>query len=497
MYSVKQDFRTCLPCTYEAHGHVTMPHILNLANEVLYQIIAATSLHDIESFAATCRTFNALAESKVKRHRELKRKYTSLAFGDCGKLHKTPGVHPIYVLRDILQDIVLAQYSTTIRSSPFEDGRNQWLYAHSPTQAQLEDIRAVAAGCETEIKNAIYQCPFIEIPERRAWRVKIMQGSGEAIFGLLLTLLPHLKSMVISRQSEGLFTQMFKRIAKFQQPPNRHAPQALTKLARIDIAPDCSTYDMSPANEFNYLSQYALLPSMRTITGSHFQTCVVEHAQTFQWRHNPGISAVTEINIDRSTVEVESITNLLRGVRALERFSFSLGGYMPPRMFYQPRKIIRGLEQYAKCSLSYLHLTGSRIGLDMMQEDDLEYDLRVFEKLKQLRIDHTLLSHHDRPCLNPSKEKSDQDCNCWPQRLVDVLPASLESLKLMGSVPWKRVRAFLAGFPDLKADRLPRLREIEMQGSAAAELRFVHLCKKAGVVLRQNGGKDDVCYPCS
>ena len=132
-----------------------------------------------------------------------------------------------------------------------------------------------------------------------------------------------------------------------------------------------------------------------------------------------------------------------------------------------------------------------------VQGDDLEYNLRCFEKLKQLEIDHTLLSHHDRPCLAPASGKSDQGCNCWPQRLVDVLPASLESLKLVGSVPWKRVRAFFAGFPELKAERVPRLREIEMQGSAAAELRFVHLCKKVGVVLSQNGDKDDVYYQCA
>ena len=130
--------------------------------------------------------------------------------------------------------------------------------------------------------------------------------------------------------------------------------------------------------------------------------------------------------------------------------------------------------------------------MNTTQFDDLEYDLRVFEKLKQLRIEHTLLSHHDRPCLAPSKEDPNKDCNCWPQRLVDVLPSSLESLQLVGSVPWKRVKAFFAGFPELKAERLPRLQEIETQGSAAAELRFVHLCKKVGVVLSQTGGEDDV-----
>ncbi len=48
---------------------------------------------------------------------------------------------------------------------------------------------------------------------------------------------------------------------------------------------------------------------------------------------------------------------------------------MPTRVVYKPRKIISGLELYAKCSLSYLHLTCTPIGMITMQVDDLGYDL--------------------------------------------------------------------------------------------------------------------------
>ena len=460
-----------------------MPHILNFSNEVLYQIIAATNPHDIESLAASCKTINILAQPEIKRHRELKKKYAKLVFRDLDDSDNAIGVHPIYVLRDILHDTALAQYPTTIRIGPFDEYYHDWL-STDDDMVELEGIRTVAAGCDREIQNAIYQCPFIETPEREIWRVQIMEGRGQATIGLLLTLLPNLTSMTsVPQPEEGLFTQILKRIAGFEQPTDRLAPQALTKLARIDARPYYSVFNMT-AHEFDCLPQYALLPSMRTITGSHFETYVSGDARALHWPHDPGISAVTEIIIDRSMVDGESITELVRGVRALERFSFSFGEHMPTRVVYQPRKIIRGLERYAKCSLSYLYLTGTRIEINTIQNDDLEYDLRVFGKLKQLRIDHTLLS---RPCLAPSAGKSGHACNCWPQRLVDVLPASLELLQLIGSVPWKRVRAFFAGFPELKAERLPRLREIKMQGSAAAGLQFVHLCEKVGVILSQDG----------
>ena len=334
-------------------NYVAMPHILDLANEVLYQIIAATNTQDIESLAASCRTIHTLAKSKVKRHRELKKKYASLAFRDCGESDNDSGVHPIYVLRDILHDTALAQYPTVIRSTPFDNDYYEWIDTDQGVP-ELEDIRAVAAGCEREIKIAINQCPFIETRDRETWRVQVMQGRGEVIFGLLLTLLPHLTSMVHVQQPEGLLSQILKRIVEFPLPTHRLEPQALTKLARIVTVPYYSIHDTGPAHEFDYLSQYALLPSMRTITGSYFETGV---SGTFQWRHSPGISAVTEINIDCSIVDGESITDLVRGVRALERFSFAFGHDMPTRVVHQPRKIIRGLELYAKYSLSYLHLT--------------------------------------------------------------------------------------------------------------------------------------------
>lgn len=345
-----------------------MPHLFNFANEILIQIIAATSPHDIESFAASCRTIHSLAEFKLKRHHELKRKYANLEFRDSGYSDNTPGVHPIYVLRDVLHDTAVAQYPTVLRSTPLYDSYYNEL-DNDRAVAESEDVQAVAVGCESEIKDAIYQCPFIKIPDRDTWKAQIMQGNGEAILGLLLTLLPHLTSMAIEQRPEGLLTQMFKRIIKLQKATHGHAPQALTKLSGIDTTPYYSEDDMDTvsANEFDYLSQYMLLPSMRTITGSHFRIEVGGHPQIFQWRHNPGISAVTEITINRSSASGQSITNLLRGIRALEKFSFSFGGYVP---IYQPRKMINGLQQHAKCSLSYLHLTNVRLGTIAMQIDD-------------------------------------------------------------------------------------------------------------------------------
>ena len=389
-----------------------MPHILNLSNEVLYQIIAATSLHDIESLATSCQTFNILAQPELKRHRELKKKYAKLAFRDRDDSDKAIDVHPIYVLRDILHDTALAQYPTTIQIGPFDEYYHDWLSTDDDI-VELEGIRIVAARCDREIQNAIYQCPFIETPEREIWRVQIMEGRGQAIIGLLLTLLPNLTSMTaVPQPEEGLFTQILKRIVEFEQPTHRLAPQALTKLARIDARPYYSVSIMT-AHEFDCLPQYALLPSMRTITGSHFETYVSGNARAFQWPHDPGISAVTEINIDRSMVDGESITELVRGVRALEKFSFSFGEHMPTRVVYQPRKIIRGLELYAKCNLSYLHLTGTRIGINTTQDDDLEYDLRVFEKLKELRIDHTLLI---TPAYRLRAMGTCQGILCWISR---------------------------------------------------------------------------------
>ena len=319
-------------------SYVTMPNLLNFANEILYQIIAATSPHDIESLAASCRIIHTLAESKIKRHHELKRKYTELAFRDCGYGDTVPGVHPIYLLRDVLHDETIAQYPTIIRSTPLIHDRYEWLN-NDLDIGELKGVREVAVRCKSEIVNAIYQCCFIQVPEREAWSVQIMQGNGEAIFGLLLTLLPHLTSIEIVQRLEGLFMKMFKRIVELQQPPHMHAAQALTKLTRINTTPYYSEEDMDvlPANEFDYLSQYMLLPSMRTITGSHFTIDVGGDDQIFQWRHNPGISDVREINIDRSTVDGESITNLLRGVRALERFSVTFGVDVTTRPVHQSR----------------------------------------------------------------------------------------------------------------------------------------------------------------
>ena len=68
---------------------------------------------------------------------------------------------------------------------------------------------------------------------------------------------------MIAQHPEGLFAHILKRTVKFHQPPNRHIPQALTKLARIDIAPYYSTYNMWPANEI-YQSAFTKIPVEKT-----------------------------------------------------------------------------------------------------------------------------------------------------------------------------------------------------------------------------------------
>ena len=44
--------------------------------------------------------------------------------------------------------------------------------------------------------------------------------------------------------------------------------------------------------------------------------------------------------------------------------------------------------------------------------------------------------------LDPSEEKSNKAYEYRTERLVEALPASLESFKLVGSVPWKGLKAF-------------------------------------------------------
>ena len=69
------------------------------------------------------------------------------------------------------------------------------------------------------------------------------------------------------------------------------------------------------------------------------------------------------------------------------------------------------------------------------------------------------------------------------QALVDILPASVETLELVGVLSLQNTLSMLARLPELKEERVPRLKKIVFEGHYSLDEKRKTECKDAGIML--------------
>jgi len=461
-----------------------MPDLLTLSNEVLYEIIAAVSPGDLEAFAASCPTISLLSATTVERHRQLLKQYATIKFGEWSAIQ---GEHPLYVLRDVLKDSRIAQYPKVMRIGDWMD-EDVWMTGDDDEvieerQLERDNVREEADSIKDLITAIITKCRFIGERETDGWVERLLDGQQHEAIAILLTLLPNLEMIQTEGPMSDVFYDMATQVATAFNCPNRPKPQALAKLSKVQISP-CADDDMMSDGIHEgagVIAPFAALPSVRTISASRLRSGG-HYDGTFEWPCGMGSSNVTELDLDRSMVIDTGISNLLSGIKSLERFTYSLGGYLVDYHTYQPRSTIAALGRYAAHSLKYLHITGCWIGMRTDEDHQIDCDLKVFSQLKELRVDYTLFNDILKACPSTCNQEF-RDCLCHPQRLIDRLPPSIKKVKLEGKMSLEVSRAILSGLRELGKERLPNLRSLEIEGPAASKRYNISACKAVGVVL--------------
>ncbi len=461
-----------------------MPDLLTLSNEILYEIIAAVGADDIEAFAASCPRMNLLSAPTVVRHRQLLKQYATIEFGDCGEIQ---GKHPLYMLRDVLRNSRIAQYPHLLRIGDWMDV-DAWMPGYDDEmiegiQMERDKVREEADSIKDLITAIIIECRFLGERETDGWVERLLDGQEHEAIAILLTLLPNLEMIQTERPMPHAFYHMATQVATAFNYPDGPKPLALAKLSKVQISP-CADDDMMSDGiheDAGVIAPFAALPSVRTISASLLRSGG-HYDGTSQWPYGVGSSNVTELDLDRSMIIDTGLPDLLSGIKSLERFTYSLGGYLVDYHTYQPRSTIAALGRYAAHSLKYLHITGCWIGMRTDEDRQIDCDLKVFSLLKELRVDYTLFNNVLKAC--PSTCNQDfRDCLCHPQRLIDRLPPSIKKVKLEGKMSLEVSPAILSGLRELGKERLPNLRSLETEGSAASKRYNNSACKAVGVML--------------
>lgn len=477
----------------------TMSLLLGLAHEILYHIIDVVDPGDIESFSASCKTIKLLAKAVIEEHRSLHHRYDVIEFGDGGEV---VGPHPLFLLRDIILNPRVRYYPTDMRIRAFDEECMLDFDEDFYKDKEQEQIQIASMMEEhgDDVRLMLSRCVHIEAAELENWYQKISRGYYDAVFALLLTLLPNIQSITVVRSPDGLFRVMVARIARSSIDSMVEKPRSLSRLRRLVITTigeggDFEDYDYEDFSEgTDLLRPFAELPSMQSISGTLIQSGDEIYGGVLEWTHAPRSSRVTELSFERCRLVDNSLPNLFSGIKDLKKFTYSLGGMFDEGNTYQPHRIISSLALHFKCSLEFLYITGAFPEVHSRDNDHkIPLDLQAFKALKDMRVDHTLFQDFAGECHTERVQSNGEDetRHYYPsRRLVDMLPASIETIKLEGKLSEDRAQPLLAGLGELKGDRVPRLQKVVMNSTLASQRQMVAACEAVGVTLVRKGGPE-------
>ena len=421
---------------------------------------------DIVSFALVSKRIFALAAPFLKEYHRLRSKYSDFA-----NYRGYDGIMLAHLLKDVLFDPHIAFYIEELRICTWQtswadpvhgtpinrraDVDPKTYVFHVPYPKQ--DMELFRNG----IRNAEYMFP-VGID---AWIQLLETGHEDPILALLLSLLPNLRRLRLEYPpaQSRLFTTIRRMI-------ETAVPVSFSKLESIHL--------VSGQNEgISLITSFASLPSLEKISCYTYISCD-QGPDIPECLVSPRSSNVTELVFDSYSDTATPIFVLLEGIKVLKKFTY-VGHHTP----FDLSGLRTALLNHCRHSLEYLKVLPFEY-VDSKQADTLG-SLRLFENLKYLEVDHSILVNLD----------ASGNCN-----VSDLLPASVEAIVMTGlcSETLSHLRPVIRSLVSAKRTELPDLKRVEFSNlfgdwpsifldpgdyssSESSDMR--QLCDRNGVLL--------------
>lgn len=248
---------------------------------------------------------------------------------------------------------------------------------------------------------------------RPDWINDLERGNWQAVFALLLLVLPSLEEIVIASYDPGFmgndYIETALEYAAHQQRIS-HAPHSLRSLKTVTMA----YWDTEGGMSMEVILPYCALPSVKAAR-IHQASSFGSSSQRYRTQ---------DLQIGNSNIAPEALVDLLRCFPSLKKlYYWSSGGTVGDEVFL-PREFSRGIEHLKGCleELTVLDYDGNFSGA--FDEIEAIGSLAGFKKLRKLAINYACL-------LIPDPDDDDSDAEeDWRRepKLVHILPSSLELL---------------------------------------------------------------------
>ena len=439
-----------------------------LPDELLVQIIRYLLPDDIDNFAKSHEEFHSIASRILPRHEEFKDKYSYFVWGEEAK------AHPLFLLRDILQNSEVAWYVKWIELEFCDD---TFISVDNETWGQ---VQKAAMECKDGIIKMVKTFPYLDDDEREYWINATLSCHRNTIVALLACSLPCLENVTLTDDWKN--AELHRLVRKVDQAKNLDfgSPHAFSKLNHVEDG-DSTSEVLTDMASFEPFSR---LPAMRRYTGRYL------HHVT-PWTPPKEKSTITSLELYNCMIHSAALRSAFSGIANLQVFTYEFWDAPYLDMHeddgesdWQVGEIILSLLQFARHSLVDLDLTRNSRERQLAEEasegmqppwgdwrEDIDVQnyqywskgtvklfmgcLRGFEALKYVRVENEAFVEED---------PMDTAGVRVVHRLVDLLPASVEIVTLARPrLSEEDSYRLLEGLPELKAERVPKLEMVHFE----------------------------------
>ena len=507
-------------------GRRKMPRLLYLPVEILQQVIEHANHSDVESLTLACKHLYDVGKSRLIAHRKLKERYGKITCGDPMKHWNDAGwgEHPARLLDMILDEPKIADYITRLElrdCSHLHNDPNIFLTPNGQIQAHAyasgaersldEQIESVAAHVKNYLGRQLAVAMWNDFKNRVP---TLRKGS---VLALLLIVLPNLNTISFSGGSQRSIIDppwmtMSSDIATlFAQEVKIKHPLGCLKVLEVHDA----IYDP------HFLASMMGLPSLQTIR------CQKTHLRYPLEDILPPTSSVCTLQMKQSSFPLAAVLSRISNLRDFEcsqrPWTWHLGmvSQLPT-----PRHLAQTLLHHAGHSLTSLTLTGVSAPCKTGEEHLTHTwigSLRDFKVLKWIRLDLEVLIdisatmdldneivevHVVGDWDDKVVAMNIEDGFCplsrfdWERklptmyldiahhipvvhRLINILPASAETLAIEMQANKHIMQQLLCRLPERKAERLPNLKEVLYECEERCVIGMEEACLEVGVRVAQ------------
>lgn len=516
-----------------------MPTFLGLPVEIQRLIISDIPLNDIENFTLCSKVAHQLSRKRLMEQYARKRHFSTIAVGHIGTSTwdedpRVRGVHPILILRDLLADAQSWLYTKTLIIGYLEDINGQVFEDQEEAELDEIELQDVVAQFKlntrllktvVEVQRRIYpergEIDLEKCPKAKKWTQAILSGETEASASLLIAILPNVQKLRLvddwKFQVHGSFTGTLHDLLK-AAVSDKYDITGINSFSKLTEVGMHGAGQQCGAN-YDVFRGFVALPSMRTIKGR-----IIDGVGGGCGRYSSKCSKVESLAFYQSAIDASTVSGMLCAIRGLQSFAYDFWGdasvaSVDPddRAKWEPRQIVQALEIYTRKSLRHLELTsllehdrdgaGNFQNIESWRGEPFIGSLCTFEVLEKIRLETMMLykeiegdnrwTREEENAISRMQEGWEAIGENWartrapnslvePERLVDVLPASICRLRLVGGLSNEDATSMLENLPALKEERLPNLLSIVFEDVERSNIdeNVVRKCEEAGVEMK-------------